>query len=131
MVKRIVSLYLDSEIVERHKIARNNLSNLCNQFLKDYFEDMEEEKIDYQKKAQVLKAKLAEVKSKLEAQETKEKQTKEQDKKNKFKSMLKRLRELNKDRDSSSGVASDEFKSLFDQICEEYQLSRNELVKRL
>lgn len=39
MQKRIVSLYLDSDIVARHKKAGSNISQLCNDYLASCFRE--------------------------------------------------------------------------------------------
>lgn len=132
MVKRQVSLYLDVDMIERHKIAGTNLSNVCNEFLKTYFKGEDDnEQIDLEKETQDLRARLAQANAQLTAQIQQEKVVDAKKEKERLAAAIVKLRNLNVQRQSGSLIASESYKALFDLTMEEFGLSRQALADKV
>lgn len=129
--KTIAQIYIDVDIKERHKAAGTNISQACNEFLKNYFLDEGKPSADYQKEAQVLKVKLAQVQSKLTRETQKKQKEIESRAKKDLKSALKRLKELFDKKQMGNKIAGEEYKALVESTMLEFGLSRDKLMKEV
>lgn len=131
MVKRAVSLYLDVDVVERHKQARTNISDVCNTFLKNYLDSDEKEEVDYKNEAEVLKVKIAEIESKILAKSQRKKKDVEIEKEKNIELTVEKLKQLNNQKLAGSIIAIDEYKAVFDSALIEFGLTRAELADKV
>lgn len=131
-MKTMVSIYIDVDIKERHKIAGTNISAACNEFLKTYFQDEEvNESKDLEKETQNLRVRLAQANVQLTAQKTKENSESKKREKERLVIAIVKLRKLNNERQSGSLIATEKYKALFDATMEEFGLSRQALADKV
>ncbi len=132
MVKRIVSLYLDIETVQRHKIAGTNISGVCDQFLKTYFEVEDEvQGRNIVQEVELLKVKLIKANALLETQKVKTKANDKKKQKERLTVSIIKLRELAMKKNNGSLIAREEYKALFDAAMVEFGLERSELGEKV
>ncbi len=132
MVKRIVNLYMEVDVIERHKIAGTNISAACNEFLKTYFLDEEtNEQRDTEKEVQALRSRLAQANTKLESQKQKEKADSSKKEKERLVTVIIKLRKLNIEKQAGSVLADESYKALFEGTMEEFGLSRQVLADKV
>lgn len=130
-MKTMVSIYIDVDIKERHKIAGTNISAACNEFLKTYFQDEEvNEERNLEKETQNLRSRLAQANAQLTAQKTKEKVESKKKEKERLVIAIVKLRKLNTHRGGSL-IAAEKYKALFDLTMEEFDLTRQELADKV
>ena len=128
----MVSIYIDVDIKERHKLAGTNISQACNAFLKTYFQDEEaEQQKDIAIEVQNLRAKLAQANTKLESHKQKVRADSTKQLKLELQVAVTKLKQL-KSREMAGGfIKGDEFKALFDATMAEFGLTRKELVDKV
>ena len=132
MVKRQVNLYLDVDMVERHKLAGTNMSHVCNEFLKTYFtEDESTQGIDWEKERQDLQARLAKANAELTIKKEKDKLDDVKVRKQKLTVAIVKLRELNYKKQNGSLISAESYKALFDATMIEFELTRQELADKV
>ena len=131
-MKTIAHIYIDADVKERHKIAGTNISAVCNEFLKTFFQDDEVTEVrDTEAELQKLRAQMA----KLNAQSIAQKQMNKIEDEVKLKERLTvaivKLRELNYKKQNGSLISAESYKALFDATMIEFELTRQELAEKV
>jgi len=132
VMKTIAHIYIEASVKERHKLAGTNISAVCNEFLKTYFQDEEvDEQKDAEKEVQNLRGRLAQANAQLVAQKQVEKIESTKKKKERLTVAVVKLRELNRQKQSGSHIANESYKALFDATMEEFDLTREALADKV
>ncbi len=131
-MKRQISLYLDIDLIQRHQLARTNISKVCGEFLQTFFDDEQPEEVaDKEKEVQMLRVRLAKANSQLVVQKVRDTEQEKIKKKEVLASSIVKLRHLQREVLAGSFLAKDSYKALFDSTIIEFGLSREELAKKV
>ena len=132
-LKTVAQISIDVDVKARHAVAGTNLSHVCNEFLKTYFEDENEGLTtkDNENEIQNLRAKIAQLSSKLVVQKEKDSKDNELKRKEQLTVAIVKLKALQRDVMAGSLLAKDAYKGLFDVTMENFGLTREELARKV